>query len=66
MPNDSEDAAAGHNGKQVLLGMCLRGLATRPVAVIDQQDFESFQYVESPAQAWDIIQAHYAEKPIPG
>ena len=34
--------------------------------MIDQQDFESFQYVESPAQAWDIIQAYYAEKPIPG
>lgn len=30
--------------------------------MIDQQDFESFRYVESPAQAWEIIQNHYAEK----
>ncbi len=32
--------------------------------MIDQQDFESFQYVNTPAQAWEHIQSHYAEKPI--
>lgn len=33
--------------------------------MIDQQDFESFRYVETPAQAWQHIQSHYAKKPIP-
>lgn len=33
--------------------------------MIDQKDFESFRYVETPAQAWEHIQNHYAAKPIP-
>ena len=33
--------------------------------MIDQQDFESFQFVETPAQAWELIKSHYADKPIP-
>jgi len=32
--------------------------------MIDQRDFESFQYVESPAQAWEHIQSYYAGKTI--
>jgi uncharacterized protein (TIGR00730 family) len=32
--------------------------------MIDQQDFESFQYVETPAQAWKIIQSYYALKSV--
>ncbi len=32
--------------------------------MIDQQDFESFQYVETPAEAWQHIQNYYAEKPF--
>jgi uncharacterized protein (TIGR00730 family) len=30
--------------------------------MIDQQDFESFQYVDSPAQAWEYIQSYYSAK----
>lgn len=30
--------------------------------MIDQQDFESFQYVETPAQAWEHIQSYYTVK----
>jgi len=33
--------------------------------MIDQQDFESFQYVDTPAQAWEIIQNYYAVQSIP-
>lgn len=33
--------------------------------MIDQKDFESIQFVETPAEAWGHIQSHYAEKPIP-
>ena len=33
--------------------------------MIDQKDFESFRYVETPAHAWEYIQSYYAAKSIP-
>lgn len=30
--------------------------------MIDQEDFESFQYVETPSQAWEHIQSYYKAK----
>lgn len=32
--------------------------------MIDQQDFESFKYVATPAEAWEHIQRHYAEQAL--